>query len=293
MISIQHWISPDFVQHPLEAFKHAEGAELLSLSFHKNGKWLAGWSCRLSLLVFTALPQHGERFVIIAAKGSFAHRMKSRLNSTAQAWVRKRKPSQEGWEWSPHYTGICWTPGPETLRRSCFPEFILMSLTAGTGVKSPPCATQLLSLRPVLFYQWVSLHMEWKQKMFSGQVLVPWSAESWNASVLPLPFLVPFHSWTALVLLPQVKRQPAFSLPAARETWDFSQQHFVHTAPKQTWAASQHIVCFVYSLMVYHYVHAGSRPQDTVQDPGCPPNSLTLEKIKIQNTSCAHLVILA
>lgn len=62
----------------------------------KMGSDEAGWSCRLSLLVFTALPRHGERFVIMAAKGSFAHRMKSRLSSTARAWVRKRKPSQEG-----------------------------------------------------------------------------------------------------------------------------------------------------------------------------------------------------
>lgn len=36
--SIQNWVSPDFVQHALEAFKHAEGAELASLSLYKNGQ---------------------------------------------------------------------------------------------------------------------------------------------------------------------------------------------------------------------------------------------------------------
>lgn len=39
-------------------------------------------------------------------------------------------------------------------QRSCFPRLTPVSPTAGTGVKYPPCATQLLSLRPALFYQW-------------------------------------------------------------------------------------------------------------------------------------------
>lgn len=236
--SIQNWVSPDFVQHALEAFKYAEGAELASLSLYKNGQWLG----RLVL--------QGCVHSTPTARGQICHYCCKRVICTLNekqhcTSLGKKEESQPGGlrvEPTSHIYLL--HTRTRNAQRSCFPKFILVSLTAGS-VEYPPCAIHLLSLRPGLFSQWVSLHIKWKQKMFSGQLLVAWSAESWNAagSGLPLPFPAPFHSWTALVLLPQIKRQPAFSLPAAGENWDSILCTELQNRPEQQ--VNKHCVLFI------------------------------------------------
>lgn len=110
-------------------------------------------------------------------------------------------------------------------QRSCSPKLIPVSPIGDTGVKYPPCAIQLLSLR--LYSSISGFHFILSESK---------SENCWFHGMLRAGMLLPqcCHSWTALVLLPQIKSQPAFSLPASRETWDFSQQHFVHRGPKQT-----------------------------------------------------------